>query len=64
MLTTQAGDARLAAWWAFMAAHALLVQRVGRDLAKLIGLDLDLGPPDLDRLRPAASAPHGRCSSQ
>ena len=32
-MTTQAGDARLAGWWTFMAAHALLVQRVGRDLA-------------------------------
>jgi DNA-binding MarR family transcriptional regulator len=28
-----AGDIRLAAWWKLMAAHALLVQRVGRHLA-------------------------------
>jgi hypothetical protein len=40
MVTTQAGDARLAAWWAFMAAHALLVQRVGRDLAAGTSLPL------------------------
>ena len=35
-----AGDVRLAAWWKFMAAHALLVQRVGRDLAAATALPL------------------------
>jgi DNA-binding MarR family transcriptional regulator len=30
---TQARDARLREWWTFMAAHALLVQQVARDLA-------------------------------
>jgi len=30
---TQARDSRLEAWWTFMAAHVLLTQRVGRDLA-------------------------------
>ena len=39
-MTTQAGDDRLAGWWTFMAAHALLVQRVGRDLAAATALPL------------------------
>ena len=39
-MTTQAGDARLAGWWRFMGAHALLVQRVGRDLAAATSLPL------------------------
>ena len=39
-MTTQAGDARLAGWWTFMDAHALLVQRVGRDLAAATSLPL------------------------
>jgi DNA-binding MarR family transcriptional regulator len=37
----RAKDTRLAAWWKFMAAHALLVQRVGRDLAAATVLPLD-----------------------
>jgi DNA-binding MarR family transcriptional regulator len=39
-VTTQGGDARVAGWWTFMAAHALLVQRVGRDLAAATSLPL------------------------
>jgi DNA-binding MarR family transcriptional regulator len=39
-VTTQGGDARVAGWWKFMAAHALLVQRVGRDLAAATSLRL------------------------
>jgi DNA-binding MarR family transcriptional regulator len=35
-----AEDVRLAAWWPLLAAHALLVQRVGRDLAAGISLPL------------------------
>jgi DNA-binding MarR family transcriptional regulator len=30
---TQAGDSKLAVWWRCMAAHSLVMQRVGRDLA-------------------------------
>jgi DNA-binding MarR family transcriptional regulator len=30
---TQAGKSRLAVWWRCVAVHALLMQRVGRDLA-------------------------------
>jgi DNA-binding MarR family transcriptional regulator len=33
-------DIRLAAWWKLMAAHARLVQRVGRDLAVATALPL------------------------
>ncbi len=40
-MTTEAEDARLAGWWTFMAAHALLVQRVGRELAAATSLPLD-----------------------
>ena len=36
----RAGDIRLAAWWKLMAAHARLVQRVGRDLAAATALPL------------------------
>ena len=39
-MTTQGGDARVAGWWTFMSAHALLVQRVGRDLAAATSLPL------------------------
>jgi uncharacterized SAM-dependent methyltransferase len=31
-VATQAESARVGAWWTFMGAHALLVERVGRDL--------------------------------
>ena len=55
-MTTQAGDARLAGWWTFMAAHALLVQRVGRDLAA--GTSLPLGSYNVLRL--LHEAPGGR----
>jgi DNA-binding MarR family transcriptional regulator len=37
----QAVDARMAAWWKFVAAHALLVRRTGRDLAAAAVLPLD-----------------------
>lgn len=36
----RAGDSRLTAWWKFMAAHARLVQRVGRDLEAATALPL------------------------
>jgi DNA-binding MarR family transcriptional regulator len=36
----RAEDIRLAAWWKLMAAYALLVQRVGRDLAAATSLPL------------------------
>ncbi len=36
----RAGDIRLAAWWRLVAAHARLVQRVGRDLAAATALPL------------------------
>ncbi len=36
----RAGDIRLAAWWKLVAAHARLVQRVGRDLAAATALPL------------------------
>jgi DNA-binding MarR family transcriptional regulator len=35
-----AGDVRLAAWWKFMAAHAQLMQRVGRELEAARALPL------------------------
>ena len=56
MVTTQAGDARLVGWWTFMAAHAVLVQRVGRDLAA--GTSLPLGSYNVLRL--LHEAPGGR----
>jgi DNA-binding MarR family transcriptional regulator len=56
MVTTQAEDARLAGWWAFMAAHALLVQRVGRDLAAASSLPLG----SYNVLRLLQKAPGGR----
>ena len=55
-MTTQAGDARLVGWWTFMAAHAVLVQRVGRDLAA--GTSLPLGSYNVLRL--LHEAPGGR----
>jgi DNA-binding MarR family transcriptional regulator len=39
-VATRAGEGRLAAWWKFMAANALVVQRVGRDLAAATSLSL------------------------
>ena len=36
----RAGDIRVAAWWKLVAAHARLVQRVGRDLAAATALPL------------------------
>ena len=39
-MSGRAGDIRLAAWWKLMAAHARLVQRVGRDLAAATALPL------------------------
>jgi DNA-binding MarR family transcriptional regulator len=47
---------RLAAWWEFMTAHALLMQRVGRDLAA--GSGLPLGSYNVLRL--LHEAPAGR----
>ena len=68
MVTTQAGDARLAAWWAFMAAHALLMQRVGRNLAAGTSLPpsscnvLSLAPRTPGRPRPAERPGQSRTS--
>ncbi len=39
-MSGRAGDIRLAAWWKLMAAHARLVQRVGRDLEAATALPL------------------------
>jgi hypothetical protein len=39
-VATRAGDVWLAAWWKFMAAHAQVVQRVGRDVAATTALPL------------------------
>jgi DNA-binding MarR family transcriptional regulator len=39
-VTGRAGDIRLAAWWKLMAAHARLVQQVGRDLEAASALPL------------------------
>ena len=39
-MATQADDARIGAWWTFMAAHALLVERVGRDLVTAASVPL------------------------
>ncbi len=39
-MAERAEDIRLAAWWKLMAAYALLVQRVGRDLAAATSLPL------------------------
>jgi DNA-binding MarR family transcriptional regulator len=52
----RAEDIRLAAWWKLMAASALLVQRVGRDLAA--GSSLPLGSYNVLRL--LHEAPGGR----
>ena len=55
-MAKRAGDIRLAAWWKFMAAHALLVQRVGRDLAAATSLPLG----SYNVLRLLHEAPGGR----
>ena len=39
-MATQAEGARVEVWWRFMAAHALLVERVGHDLAAATSLPL------------------------
>jgi DNA-binding MarR family transcriptional regulator len=39
-VAVRGGDNRLTAWWKLMAAHARLVQRVGRDLEAGTGLPL------------------------
>jgi DNA-binding MarR family transcriptional regulator len=52
----QARDARVAEWWTFTAAHALLVQRVGRDLAAATSLPL----VSYNVLRLLHEAPGGR----
>ena len=50
------GDIRLAAWCKLMAAHALLVQRVGRDLGTATALSLG----SYNVLRLLHEAPDGR----
>jgi DNA-binding MarR family transcriptional regulator len=55
-VTTQAENARLAEWWTFLAAHALLVQRVGRDLAAATPFNLS----SYNVLRLLHEAPGGR----
>jgi DNA-binding MarR family transcriptional regulator len=59
-VATQAGEARLEGWWTFLAAHALLVQRVGRDLAA--GSSLPLGSYNVLRLLHEASGGRLRLS--
>ena len=39
-MATQTESARVGAWWSFVGAHALLVERVGRDLAAATSLPL------------------------
>jgi DNA-binding MarR family transcriptional regulator len=39
-VATQTEAARVGAWWKFMAAHALMVERVGRDLAAAASVPL------------------------
>ena len=55
-MARRAGDIRLAAWWKLMAASALLVQRVGRDLAAATSLPLG----SYNVLRLLHEAPGGR----
>ena len=59
-MTTQAGGARLTGWWTLIAAHALLVQRVGHDLAA--GTSLPLGSYNVLRLLQEAPASRLRLS--
>ena len=49
-------DIKLAAWWKLMAAHAQLVQEVGRDLAAATSLSLS----SFNVLRLLREAPEGR----
>ncbi len=56
MVATRAEGARVGAWWTFMAAHALLVERVGRDLAAATSLPLG----SYNVLRLLHEAPGGR----
>ena len=55
-MATKAEGARVGAWWTFMAAHALLVARVGRDLAAATSLPLG----SFNVLRMLHEAPGGR----
>ena len=55
-MAERAGDIRLAAWWKLMAAHARLVQRVGRELAAAASLPLG----SYNVLRLLHEAPGGR----
>ena len=55
-MARQAGEIRLAAWWKLMAAHARLVQRVGRELAAAASLPLG----SYNVLRLLHEAPGGR----
>jgi DNA-binding MarR family transcriptional regulator len=55
-LAERAEDIRLAAWWKLMAAYALLVQRVSRDLAAATSLPLG----SYNVLRLLHEAPGGR----
>ena len=54
-MATQSAGARVGTWWKFMAAHALLVERVGGDLA---ATSLTLGSYNVLRL--LHEAPGGR----
>lgn len=55
-MAERARDIRLAAWWKLMAAHARLVQRVGRELAAAASLPLG----SYNVLRLLHEAPGGR----
>jgi DNA-binding MarR family transcriptional regulator len=55
-VATQAGDTRGTEWWTFIAAHALLIERVGGDLAA--ASSLSLGSYNVMRL--LHEAPDGR----
>ncbi len=52
----RAEDIRLAAWWKLLTAHAIMMQRVGRDLAATTGLPLS----SYNVLRLLHEAPAGR----
>jgi len=55
-VAAQAGDAWVGVWWTFTGAHALLVERVGRDLAATTSLPL----ASFNVLRLLHEAPGGR----
>ena len=59
-MATQAEGVRLGAWWTFMGAHALLVERVGRDL--VAAASLPLGSYNVLRLLHEASGGRLRLS--